>query len=156
MTIRKDFAERARAIVASDRDSLELLGNLLAEEQSALASRDIDAINATVQRKLDCLKALEAQERARRELTMHARQRDWKSLLQSLDPTLLEEWKALSGRLRAISDIAAANEKIVSRARQGTQRILAILRGQSAEPGGVYDRSGRTRDYGEARTITQA
>lgn len=156
MTIRQDFSERARAIVAHDRDSLELLGKLLAEEQSALAARDIDAINATVHRKLDCLKALEAQERARRELTLHARQRDWKSLLQTLDPALLEEWKALSVRLRSISDIAAANEKIVNRARQGTQRILAILRGQSAEPGGVYDRSGRTRNYGDARTITQA
>jgi hypothetical protein len=34
--------------------------------------------------------------------------------------------------------------------------MLAILRGQTAEPGGVYDRSGRTRNYGDARAITQA
>ena len=156
MTIRKDFADRARAIIARDRDSLGVLGTLLEEEQRALAARDIDAINSTVQRKLECLKALEAQERARRELTTQSRLRDWKSLLENLDPALLEEWRALSARLRTISDVAATNEKIVVRARQGTQRILAILRGQSAEPTGVYDRSGRTRSHGDVRTITQA
>lgn len=156
MTIRRDLAERARSIISRDRESLEALRALLDEEQRVLATRDIDAINATVQKKLDCLKALEAQERERRDLTSHSRLRDWNTLLESIDPALLSEWKSLSSRLRDIADATATNEKIVSRARQGTQRMLAILRGQTAEPGGVYDRSGRTRNYGDARAITQA
>jgi flagellar biosynthesis/type III secretory pathway chaperone len=156
MTVRRDFAERARSIIRRDRESLDTLHGLLEEEQRVLAARDITAINATVQSKLDCLKALEAQERERRELTVQSRLRDWNSLLENIDPSLLAEWKALATRLREIADVTATNEKIVSRARQGTQRILAILRGQSAEPGGVYDRSGRTRSYGDARAITSA
>lgn len=156
MTIRKDFADRARSIVSRDSDSLDILWALLEEEQRVLATRDIDAINLVVQKKLECLKALEAQERERRELTVLSRLKDWNTLLEKIDPALLAQWKSLFKRLREIADATATNEKIVSRARQGTQRILSILRGQSQEPGGVYDRSGRTRNYGDARAITQA
>ncbi len=156
MAIRRDFPDRARSIISRDKESLRLLKLLLEEEQRVLETRDIDAINATVQQKLDCLKALEAQERERRDLTAQSGLGDWNRLLSAMDPALLEDWKSLAAQLREIADAAAINEKIVNRARHGTQRILAILRGQVADPAGVYDRAGRTREYGNARAITQA
>ena len=156
MGIRPDIQERARSIIARDIESIALLQQLLAEEQQALATRDLSAINAAVHKKLECLKALDSLERERKALTAQSGLREWNRLLTAADPSLLVEWKGLAVKLRALAETTATTEKIVSRARHGTQRLLALLRGQGSEATGVYDRSGRTRDQTDNRPITLA
>ena len=156
MGIRPDLQERARSIIARDIESIALLQQLLAEEQQALATRDLSAINTAVHKKLECLKALDALERERKALTAQSGLREWNRLLTAADPSLLVEWKGLAVKLRELAETTATTEKIVSRARHGTQRLLALLRGQGSEATGVYDRSGRTRDQTDNRPITLA
>lgn len=156
MAIRPDIQERARSIIAREIESIGVLRQLLAEEQRALAARDLSAINAAVQKKLDCLKALDGLERERKALTAQSGLREWTRLLAAADPGLLADWKALAATLRELAEATATTEKIVSRARHGTQRLLALLRGQGSETTGVYDRSGRTRDQADNRPITLA
>jgi flagella synthesis protein FlgN len=156
MGIRPDIQERARSIIARDIESIGLLQQLLAEEQQALAARDLSAINAVVPKKLECLKALDGLERERKALTAQSGLREWNRLLAAADPGLLVEWKALAVKLRELAETTATTEKIVSRARHGTQRLLALMRGQGNEATGVYDRSGRTRGQADNRPITLA
>lgn len=153
---RNETLARARALLARDIESVARLHSLLLEERAAVTGRELGALASVVQAKVECLRALEAQEQERLQLMRANRASDWGGLLASLDPALAADWKAFHGRLREVAEITETNEKIVNRTRRSTQKLLALLRGQGGEPVGVYDRSGRTHPWGDNRAITSA
>lgn len=156
MTVRHEYRDRIRSLLQRDSEAVASLRTLLLDEREALAARDLARLNETVQRKLECVALLERQEQERRDLLRIGRSRDWNALLATVDPALLDTWKELGGALREVADLSAANEKIVTRARHATQRLLGLMRGQGPEPASVYDKLGRARSVGDNRAITSA
>ena len=134
MGIRPDIQERARSIIARDIESIALLQQLLAEEQQALATRDLSAINTAVHKKLECLKALDALERERKALTAQSGLREWNRLLTAADPSLLVEWKGLAVKLRELAETTATTEKIVSTSPGCNRMFCAGSRSRMALP----------------------
>jgi flagellar biosynthesis/type III secretory pathway chaperone len=151
-----DTARSARAILDLDTRAIGHLRELLLEEQAALGARDADRLGSAVQRKLECLMQLERNAQERRELLRRSGSGDWNRLIATLSPELREAWEQLRVQLRDVADLTEVNEKIVNRTRHSTTRLLALLRGRTEEPDGVYDRSGRTSGYGDNRAITSA
>lgn len=149
-------APRARELLAADARAVARLRELLLEERSALGQRDLAALERLVQQKLACLQQLEAHERERRELIAQSGAPDWPGLLQALDAAVARDWESLRTQLAALAELNATNEKIVSRTRRSTARLLALLRGQTDAPAAVYDRLGRTHACGDLRAITRA
>ncbi|MBP8925812.1 MAG: flagellar protein FlgN [Pseudomonadales bacterium] len=145
----------ARAIIDSDRQGVERLHQLLLEERAALTARDATQLETTVQQKLLCLQALDANEARRRQLLARQQANDWSAMIQGMDTALANDWGALLERLREVAELGEINERIVKRSSRSTSRMLALLRGQIA-PVGVYDRSGRTHACGDNRPITSA
>lgn len=156
MQAHSDTARNARAILDLDTDAIGRLRELLLEERAALGARDHERLSGAVQHKIECLRLLERNEQARRQLLRHCGSTDWSRLLVSLDPQLGDGWQLLCERLREVEELTAVNEKIINRTRHSTLRLLTILRGRVDDPDGVYDRSGRTTGYGDNRAITSA
>jgi flagellar biosynthesis/type III secretory pathway chaperone len=148
-----------RAILDRDAVAIDTLNSLLLNEREALKKRDATAINELVTRKLDCLKAMELIDRERKLCVRRARAKDWPSLIAALDPDhktgIADRWSELVVRLREAAELTEINARIVSRTRHSTERMLAILRGQT-EPVGVYDKLGKTHAYGDVRPIVSA
>ena len=145
----------ARAIIDSDRQGVERLHQLLLEERAALTARDATQLETTVQQKLLCLQALDANEARRRQLLARQQANDWSAMIQGMDTALANDWGALLERLREVAELGEINERIVKRSSRSTSRMLALLRGQIA-PVGVYDRIARTDDWVDKRPITSA
>lgn len=151
-----EAARSARTILELDTRAVDRLRELLLEEQVALGARDHLRLDGAVQHKLECLRQLERNEQERRQLLARSGSSDWGDLLAAIDPALRDGWARLRGSLREVADLTAVNEKIISRTRYSTTRLLGLLRGQIEEADGVYDRSGRTSGYGDNRAITRA
>lgn len=152
-------AADARSILERDtRATIQLL-ELLGEERNALQQRDAEHLNSIVTKKLACLAQLEQHDGERKQLLARTRCEDWPSLISQLDPEgligLSPLWQELVVRLREIAELLEINARIVNRARRSTERLLALLRGQT-DPIGVYDRRGKTQAYGDNRAITSA
>ncbi len=145
----------ARAIIESDRHGVEQLRELLLEERAALSARDAAQLEITVQQKLLCLQALDANEAQFRQLLARQHANDWPELLRGMDAALAKDCGMLLERLHEVAQLGEINERIVNRSSRTTSRMLALLRGQIA-PVGVYDRSGRTHACGDNRPITSA
>jgi len=150
-----DDASVAHAIVSADLAAVRTLRELLLEEREALTRREPATLNAVVQRKLECLAALQQGEDARKRLLARHRGSDWAALLDTLDPGLAAPWSQLRSDLRQLAELNRVNERIVARTRHSTERLLSMLRGQF-DPVGVYDRSGQTRAYGDVSPIASA
>lgn len=150
-----DAERAARAIIDADRQGVERLHQLLLEERAALSARDAAQLETTVQQKLLCLQALDANEARRRQLLARQQANDWPAMIQGMDATLARDWSVLLARLQEVAELGEINERIVKRSSRNTSRMLALLRGQIA-PVGVYDRSGRTHACGDNRPITSA
>lgn len=150
-----DDAGVAHAIVAADLAAVRALRELLLEERAALTRREPEALNAVVQRKLECLARLQQSEEARKRLLARHRGSDWAALLGALDPALASPWEELRADLQQVAELNRVNERLVARTRHSTERLLSMLRGQF-DPVGVYDRSGQRRACGDNRPITSA
>lgn len=149
----------ARAILDTDLRATDTLLQLLREERTALQGRDSAAIQAVAERKLGCLRELESNDLRRRQLLRAQRCRDFHDLVTRVDAAgtagMARDWDELRARLREIAELVEINARIVARARFSTERLLALLRGQT-DPVGVYDRSGRARGYSDNRPVIQA
>ena len=150
-----DDASVAHAIVSADLAAVRTLRELLLEERAALTRREPAALNAVVQRKLECLATLQQSEDARKRLLARHRGSDWAALPERLDPGLAAPWAQLRSDLRQLAELNRVNERIVARTRRSSERLLALLRGR-LDPVGLYDRAGQTHSYGDNRAITRA
>ncbi|MFM7272234.1 MAG: flagella synthesis protein FlgN [Gammaproteobacteria bacterium] len=154
--LQEGLASQASALLSHESQCVEQLRELLLEERAAIGARDADRLQEAVRLKLECLRRLEQHEHMRRRLVAGSRLGSWQRLLASLDPGISESWQALRESLRVLRDLTEVNERIVNRSRQSTRRLLELMRGQSAEGGGVYDRSGRALPCNDARAVTTA
>ena len=147
--------ERARALIEADqRASVQLLAQLR-EERDALKSRDSERLHSVVQQKIQCLQALESNDRERQQLLRGTRKLDWPSYLEKLG--LAAEWEQLTVILRECKDLTDINERIVQRTQRSVGRILSVFRGQLQAPSAaVYDARGKTHGCGNSRPFVTA
>lgn len=150
------LASQASALLSHEGHCIQQLRELLLEERAAIGARDAARLQEAVRLKLECLRQLEQHEITRRRLVAGSRLGSWQRLLASLDPAIAASWQALRESLQELRILTEVNERIVNRSRHSTRRLLELMRGQSAEAGGVYDRSGRALPCNDARAVTTA
>jgi flagellar biosynthesis/type III secretory pathway chaperone len=143
------------SIVSDDATLAARLKTLLEQSRDALARQDPAALESLARQQTECLELLARNEQQRKQLLARAGHHNWPELLRSTDPTLMPMWQATRDCLADVSELVQLNERVVSRSRRTSSRLLALLRGQ-VDSGGVYNRAGLTRDYGDTRPIASA
>jgi flagellar biosynthesis/type III secretory pathway chaperone len=154
--LQEGLAGQASALLSHETQCVEQLRELLLEERAAIGARDAGRLQEAVRLKLACLRQLEQHENTRRRLVVASRLGTWQRLLAALEPEVAANWQSLRESLQGLRELTEVNERIVNRSRHSTRRLLELMRGQNAEGGGVYDRSGRALPCNDARAAITA
>ena len=142
--------KQVRQLIAADTRACETLLSLLEREQAALKSHDRSDLSALLADKQQCTAALEQGAQLRRQLLQAAGlaggEGAWQRALQALEQRhgcsgLCDSWSALTDLLRQCRERNEINGKMITRGQQTMNRLLNLLRGQTAAPG-LYDRAG--------------
>jgi len=144
-----------RGVVSGDAALTATLKELLEQSRDALARQDVASLEGLARQQTECLKQIERNDLQRKDLLARAGHDNWPELLRSMDPTLMPLWQTTRDTLLEVSELVQINERVVSRSRRTSSRLLALLRGQ-IDSVGVYNRAGVTRDYGNTRPIASA
>lgn len=146
--------QRILSQLDTDISACELLLTLLEQEREALANRDIDALDTIIEGKATQLKQLEASAQnrtawARQYLGNNANGLDeikkaWQNLVEDAAiPQLKERWESLKTLQNSCKEKNEANGKILARNQKTFNRLLDIVRGQTATPN-LYSAAGKS------------
>jgi flagellar biosynthesis protein FlgN len=151
-------------LLEKDRTQLDTLARLLLEEKACLEQRDLEQLNALLQKKQTVLTEIESDDHARRQLLAKAGLKDGQTSLPQLRQllarspehlALAELIESVENRLQHCRELTEINSVIVHRSRINTQRTLGILRGPTALTG-LYTSHGATVGGNEKRDLGSA
>lgn len=120
----------------------------LAEEQEAVKTKNIDAMNGTLTKKLEILEKLEALDIERKSLLQQAGFDNSKSGFESLLHTttsadsLMEKWHELEREIAECRQLHQINTQILEIGQRQVQKILGVLVGNRGGGYDTYDQSG--------------
>jgi flagellar biosynthesis/type III secretory pathway chaperone len=134
-------------LLRAEYDCAGRLGTLLGIEAAALQGRDIDAIEALVDRKQALIQEFESLEARRQSLLKRTgfggAQPDVEGCIAWCDGSgkLARGWRLLLERIRGCQHQNRCNGAILESSRRHAQQALALLRGQSPHTG-LYNPNG--------------
>lgn len=141
------------AFLQQELGLVDTLCQLLERETEALRSRDSHALQQIIHHKLDLMQALEQLGQRRRQWLGQASGaglwRQWLAARTGSDEQVLEMWQAVEGRAHRCRELNLVNEKVLHRSRQTVNKLLGIMRGESADGGGTYTAKGISRGYSQ-------
>jgi len=121
---------------------------ILIEEQDAVKTKNIDAMNGTLTRKLEVLEKLEELDIERKSLLQQAGYDSSKSGFESLLQTtassdaLMEKWHKLEQEMAECRELHQVNTQILEIGQRQVQQVLGILLGNQGEEVDTYDQTG--------------
>lgn len=162
MTDPRQCRDELNELLRAEYDCAGRLAALLADEAAALNGRDIDAVEALVESKQVLMQEFEALEARRHALLGRAGfggpQPDIDGCLAWCDGSgrLARGWRALLERIRDCQHRNRCNGAILESSRRHAQQALALLRGQSPQPG-LYTPHGESTAAGTlGRSLAKA
>jgi len=129
-----------RATIDASLKGLRELVQVLHEEQTVLTSKDAEALENVVQRKVELLKDLEHSVLAREQILKQA---DCGSGLQGSEAfirehfspdDIVDDWKQLVSLSKQVDELNIQNGKLALAGERSTRQALGILTGRSQEP----------------------
>jgi len=121
---------------------------ILVEEQEAVKTKNIDAMNGTLTRKLEVLEKLEKLDTERKSLLQQAGYESSKSGFESLMQTtassdvLMEKWHELEQEMAECRELHQINTQILEIGQRQVQQVLGVLLGNQGEEVDTYDQTG--------------
>ena len=121
---------------------------ILVEEQDAVKTKNIDAMNGTLTRKLEVLEKLEKLDIERKSLLQQAGYESSKSGFESLLQTtassdsLMEKWHKLEQEMAECRQLHQINTQILEIGQRQVQQVLGVLLGNQGEEVDTYDQTG--------------
>ncbi len=121
---------------------------ILAEEQDAVKTKNIDAMSGTLTKKLEVLEKLEQFDVERKSLLQQAgydnSKSGFESLLQANDSSteLMEKWRKLEQEISECRELHQINTQILEIGQRQVQQVLGILVGNQGSGVDTYDQSG--------------
>ncbi|HEA26184.1 MAG TPA: flagellar protein FlgN [Ectothiorhodospiraceae bacterium] len=121
---------------------------ILVEEQEAVKTKNIDAMNGTLTRKLEVLEKLEKLDTERKSLLQQAGYESSKSGFESLLQTtassdvLMEKWHELEQEMAECRELHQINTQILEIGQRQVQQVLGVLLGNQGEEVDTYDQTG--------------
>lgn len=147
--------------IESDITLCTQLLSTLQEEQSALKNRDVEAVEALIEKKVPILEALEQSAKLRQSwsLTAGSSEHDeaqWTTMLSSLgNSPVKKQWDKLKSLYAQVRDQNEINGKLLSRHQGTLNRLLDIMRGKTASPS-VYNATGYSSSKSQSNTLGEA
>ncbi len=160
---------RLTALLERETAGAGRLRELLAREQAALLANDVHALEQVVAEKQGCVVELEAGARERAALLrtagLPADANGMESCIQSCAACgagdaagagdLAALWRSTSALLRDCREMNQRNGGVIETNRRHAARALAILRGQSGNPG-LYGPAGEARADSRSQSLAKA
>ena len=121
---------------------------VLEEEQSAVKTKNIDAMSGTLTKKLEHLEKLEKLDSSRKDLLQQAGHENSKSGFEALLQTfpsnnkLMVKWQELEQELGDCRQLHQINTQILDIGQRQVQQVLGILLGTQDSSSDTYDQSG--------------
>ncbi|WP_369602671.1 flagellar protein FlgN [Hahella sp. SMD15-11] len=130
------------------QNDLSLLASLLRTleaERACLEQGDLDTLQTLTQTKLDLMQSLDASARARSQWLARVRlsPERLRTILASRFPSIHDKLLESEARLAQCKHLNEVNGRIIVAARQRTDRVLRIIKGQPDRPV-VYGREAKT------------
>jgi len=150
--------------INNDVIACEALLELLEKEREALASRDVDSLESIIDQKAVQLAHLENSAKQRTEIARKNSgsndikdiQQSWLQLLDKINlPTLKEQWETLKDLQKQCKNANEVNGKILSRNQKTFNRLMEIVRGQTAAPS-LYSAAGKSTGQHMSRKMGEA
>lgn len=136
----------------------EHLLTVLLNERKALETREYGNLEQLITEKKSWVDRLETNAAQRRQwLSQHSLNDDFAALnaVRQQAPEVAAHWEAAAAAWRECQTANQVNEQICRRTRLVVERVLDILRGQTA-PATTYDASGQSQRSQKGRTISSA
>lgn len=125
------------------------LCQVLEEEQDAVKTKNIDAMNGTLTKKIEYLEKLEALDNQRKNLLQQAGYENNKEGFESLlrtntpsDTALMEKWHELEQEMAKCRQLHQVNTQILDIGQRQVQQVLGILLGKPDSEADTYNQSG--------------
>lgn len=121
---------------------------ILVEEQEAVKTKNIEAMNGTLTRKLEVLEKLEGLDIERKSLLQQAgydsSKSGFESLLQATNASdaLMKKWHELEQEMAECRQLHQINTQILEIGQRQVQQVLGILLGNQGEGVNTYDQTG--------------
>lgn len=150
--------------INNDITACETLLLLLQQERDALNNRDIDALDQIIEQKTVQLTHLENSAQQRTEwaransdsVDLQEIQHAWLAILEQANiPIIQEQWgklKELQQQCKAANEV---NGKILARNQKTFNRLMEIVRGQTASPN-LYSAAGKSTSQHISRKMGEA
>jgi len=149
-----------------DIQACETLLQLLEQERTALSERDLESMEAIIEKKATCLSLLEQSAKNRTAwsqqfVTSDAQDQQavseaWQTLLQQTNQQqLVDQWQQLKTLQSACKKANEVNGKILARNQKTFGRLLEIVRGQTASPS-LYSTAGKATSSHISHKIGEA
>lgn len=146
--------------IEQDFSAAEQLLQLLQQERQALESRDREALQRTLEAKLNPMQILErnAQQRAQL-LTGNGYSNNNSGWLRFLadrkQHRLIPRWQQVTDLVKQGKEANEINGKLIARSRQTLEKVLSLLRGQTNTPS-LYTNAGKTSNQTLSHTLIKA
>lgn len=159
-----DERNQLASLLHEQRERLAALNELLREERTMLAERDMERLPTLLSRKVELLGAVESAENQRAALADHLgfgrADADMTAAVETLpDPEAARaDWRQIVDALQDCRILNETNGRLIHQQQSGVQRTLELLQVEASNGGG-YDRSAREADgsgTGSGRELGQA
>lgn len=153
-------AEQLKTNIDHDLAVCKSLLDALKDEQEALKSREVDAVNQILDKKVSLLEALEksAQLRAAWAQTV-ANSNDeqgWSAMITELGRSdIKESWQQLKSMYDDVRNQNEINGKLLSKHQNTISRVLDVMRGKTATPK-LYNASGYSSNQAHSNHFGEA
>lgn len=137
MSLNNFNAEELQTLLSQDIEACERLIALLGDEREALKNRDHKALETVIRAKAEQLSHLENSARTRglwaQSVNRSANSDQvWQQIIADQAPDVAESWARLKELLDVCRTENEINGKVLSRNQKTFNRLLSILRGQTA------------------------
>lgn len=154
------FNEQLKEYLKQDLDNLNQLDQVLSLEKQQLVARDHQALESSARLKDELIKQIQARAKQKAALLaksgLNIKPGEVTQALEKFGDTELSKlWQDSVEKLQHCKDRNAVNGKIVSLALSRTQRLMGIIRGQSAAPS-LYGQQGTTHKVSGSHMLGKA
>ncbi|MCW8825204.1 MAG: flagellar protein FlgN [Gammaproteobacteria bacterium] len=134
---------------------------VLEKEQDAVKTKDIDAMNITLTRKLELLEKLDGLDIERKSLLQQAGYDNSKSGFESLlkstpSDDLVKKWQELEHEVAECRELHQVNTQILEIGQRQVQQVLGILLGEQSAESDTYNQSGSKESALTTHTYAKA
>ncbi len=147
-------------LLETDYEDLVVLADILEQEKGFLATRDVSQLQATTERKQQLIKKIEANSRLKAKLLIDSGLNPVPGRIAELirsrfEKSLVDLWAAVENQLKHCKEANLINGKIAQASAQRTNKLMAILRGQSSKPN-LYGSKGYERSQATTYSLAKA